>query len=140
VTSDTPSRPLPSLEEPDTGPFWQAAAQRRLAYQRCTQCDAVVFPPRAHCAGCMSLALEWQTSQGLGTVHTCTTTYQHTHPYFRSRTPYTIGLVDVDEGFRILAEIGAADGEVEPGSRVRVDWEEHGDVCVPIFIPVPGDE
>lgn len=131
------ARPLPNVDEPDTGPFWRATKERVLRYQVCTRCSTVVFPPRPHCPECTGLDLDNRTSGGLGTVHACTTTHQHSHPYFHAVAPYTIGLVDLDEGFRMLAEL--SDSTVTPGSRVHVDWEEHDEVCIPIFTGMAED-
>ena len=134
--AEGPRRPLPSLDEPDTRPFWEATRSGELTYQVCRRCGGVVFHPRRHCTHCTSLDLERRTSAGTGTVYTYTVIRQHGHPYFRARTPYVVGYVDLDEGFRMLAEIAVDDpGDVRVGQRVRVDWEDGGDVRIPVFRP-----
>jgi uncharacterized OB-fold protein len=130
-----PERPLPALDEPDTAPFWIATRSRKLTYQVCAECCAVVFYPRAHCTRCLSGSLEWRESAGLGTVYTFTVIRQHGHPYFRSRLPYLVGWIDLAEGFRMLAEIAAAPGEVAIGQQVLLDWEDHDEVSIPVFRP-----
>jgi uncharacterized OB-fold protein len=131
-----PGRPLPRLDEADTAPFWHATASGRLCYQVCCGCGGVVFYPRRHCTHCTGGDLEWRESAGLGVVYTYTVVRQHGHEYFRRRVPYVVAFVDLDEGFRMLAEVVVADpGEVRIGRRVRVDWEDHGEVHVPVFRP-----
>lgn len=131
-----PERPLPSLDEQDTAPFWIATRSHKLTYQVCLDCGIVVFYPRAHCTGCLSLSLEWRESAGLGTVYTFTVIRQHGHPYFRSRLPYLVGWIDLAEGFRMMAEIVASPGEVLVGQQVQLDWEDHAQLSIPVFRPL----
>jgi uncharacterized OB-fold protein len=135
-TAARPARPLPRFPEPDTAPFWDATREGRLAYQVCRRCGAVVFHPRGHCTNCTSLDLEWRTSAGRGTVYTFTVIRRHGHPFFQARVPYAVGLIDLDEGFRMLAEIAAPDvSTIGIGQRVEVVWEDRGEVRVPLFAP-----
>jgi uncharacterized OB-fold protein len=132
---EQPERPLPLFPEPDTAPFWAATAEHRLTYQVCRACGQVVFHPRRHCTCCTSGDLEWRESAGAGTVYTFTVIRQHGHPFFRARIPYLVGLVDLDEGFRMLAEIAANPQALQVNQRVTVTWEDHADLSVPIFEP-----
>jgi len=128
-----PERPLPSLSEPDTAPFWTATKQHRLTYQACASCGEIVFHPRRHCPNCMRPDLRWRDSAGAGTVYTYTVIRQHGQPYFRGRLPYVLGFIDLDEGFRLLAEIDAAPDAVRVGQRVVVGWEDHAELAIPVF-------
>jgi uncharacterized protein len=132
---EQPERPLPLFPEPDTAPFWAATAEHRLSYQVCRACGQVVFHPRRHCTCCTSGDLEWRDSVGAGTVYTFTVVRQNGHPFFRARIPYVIGFIDLDEGFRMLAEIAADPQALQVNQRVAVTWEDHGDLSVPIFEP-----
>ena len=132
---EQPERPLPLFPEPDTAPFWAATAEHRLTYQVCQACGQVVFPPRRHCTCCTSGDLEWRDSAGAGTVYTFTVIRQHGHPYFRGRLPYVLGFIDLDEGFRMLAEIDVPPGDAAVGQRVTVGWEDSPELAVPVFRP-----
>ncbi len=132
---EQPERPLPLFPEPDTAPFWAATAEHRLTYQVCQACGQVVFHPRRHCTCCTSGDLERRDSAGAGTVYTFTVIRQHGHPFFRARIPYVVGLIDLDEGFRMLAEIAADPETLQVNQRVSVTWEDHVDLSVPIFEP-----
>jgi uncharacterized OB-fold protein len=129
----SPERPLPDLSEPDTGPFWAATRQHRLTYQVCGSCGETVFHPRRHCTNCLSTDLRWHDSAGGGAVYTYTVIRQHGQPYFRGKLPYVLGFIDLDEGFRLLAEIDAAPEAVLVGQRVTVGWEDHAELSVPVF-------
>jgi uncharacterized OB-fold protein len=58
---------------------------------------------------------------------------QHGLPYFRSRLPYVVGFIDLDEGFRLMAEIDAPPDVIGVGQRVTVSWEDHAALAVPVF-------
>lgn len=57
--------------------------------------------------------------------------HQHGLPFFRAKLPYVLGFIDLDEGFRLLAEIDAAPEAVQVGQRAAVGWEDHADVAGP---------
>jgi uncharacterized protein len=135
TSGTTPQRPLPTLNEPDTAPFWAATKQHRLTYQVCAACGEITFYPRRHCTCCLGHDLSWHDSAGIGILYTYTVIRQHGMPYFRSRLPYVVGFVDLDEGFRMLAEIDAAPDAVDVGQRVIVGWEDHADLAIPVFRP-----
>jgi uncharacterized protein len=122
------TRPLPRFPEPDSEPFWHATRAHRLLYQARPSGEPVFYSRRSTVE-----ELEWRESAGSGTIYSFTVIRQHGQPYFRSRVPYVVGFIDLDEGFRMLAEIGADPATVRIGQRVAIDWEDHEDVSVPIF-------
>jgi uncharacterized OB-fold protein len=131
-------RPLPRLPEPDTQTFWQATREHRLVYQRCAACGAVVFYPRQHCTRCGGDRLQWQAAAGEGTIYTFTLIRQNGHPFFKERLPYVLALVDLDEGFRLMTHVVGVDDpdrDVHVGQRVRLDWEDQGELALPVFRP-----
>ena len=134
-TEAGPQRPLPDVTEPDTGAFWAATKDHRLTYQVCASCGTVVFHPRRLCTGCLDSKLEVRESAGAGTVYTFTVIRQHGHPYFRGKLPYVVGFIDLDEGFRMLAEIDVPPGEAAVGQRVTLGWEDSPELAVPVFRP-----
>lgn len=130
------ARPLPSLDDPDTRPFWEASRDQQLRYQICQGCKRVVFYPRQHCPYCLGLDLRWATSSGQGTIYSLSVVRRSRHPYFADKVPYAVAMVDLDEGFRMLSNIvGVADpgAELRIGQRVSVEWEEHESVSLPLF-------
>ena len=134
-----PSRPLPSLKELDTKPFWEATKQQQLTFQECEDCGEVVFYPRAHCTACLGRSLRWRTSRGEGAIYTWSVVRQSYHPFFRTRVPYAVAWIDLDEGPRLLSNVvGVGDPatDVEVGQRVRVEWEVHEELSIPLFRPI----
>jgi hypothetical protein len=79
----------------------------RIMASRCRACGARSFPPRADCERCRSGAFEFVELSGRGVLHTFTT-ITAAPTGFEDRTPYTLGVVDLEEGGRALAELGAS--------------------------------
>ena len=46
-----------------------------------------------------------------------------------------VGLIDLDEGFRMMAEIAAEPDALHVDQRVTVGWEDHPGLSVPVFRP-----
>ena len=132
-----PTRPLPNLRDLDTQAFWRATKDQRLTYQQCADCGTVVFYPRRRCTGCLSANLAWKESAGEGTVYTCSIVRQSYHPFFRGMAPYAVAWIDLDEGPRLVSNVvGVEDpSSVHIGMRVKIRWEEHEALCVPLFEP-----
>lgn len=106
---------------PLSAPFWEAAAERRLALQHCARCDHFVWYPRAACPGCLG-DLAWRTVIGEGVVHAVSVHHHSPRPDLTA--PYAVVLVDLDEGVRLLSRMVGGDPEqVAVGDRVRPTWE-----------------
>ena len=132
-------RPLPKLNDPDTGPFWRLTAEGRLCYQRCDDCGEVVFYPRRHCTGCLGGNLSFHDSAGQGSIYTFSVVRQSYHPFFRTLVPYAVAWIDLDEGPRMLSNVtGVTDpgSQLSVGQRVVVEWEQHEGLAIPLFRPV----
>jgi hypothetical protein len=105
-------------------------------YQRCEECATAVFDPASACRRCLSDRLTWQVSDGLGTVYSWSTVWRPQSPAFA--TPYVAAIIDVDEGYQMLANIiGCAPEEVRAGLRVSVEFHPIGEgLVLPYFSPV----
>lgn len=112
--------------------FWKACAAGELRYQRCDACKQPQFYPRPFCAKCGSPKLNWATSKGQGSVYAVTTVERAPTEDFRALQPYAIALIDLDEGFRMMAhaEIG-----IRIGDRVQATFFAHGERQLPRFAP-----
>ena len=76
----------------------------KLMGRHCKKCNAIYFPPRAECVKCLAPEedLEWIAYSGRGKLLTYTRI--HAAPTgFENIAPYTIGVVDLEEGGRLLA-------------------------------------
>ena len=120
-------KPLPTPSAVSR-PFWEAAKEHRLVYQRCRVCGTRVFYPRDVCPGpeCFGVGtLEWVESSGKGWVYAHTICYQAAHPAFADDVPYVLAIVELDEGWRMNSNvINVAPEDVRIGMRVEVVWDD----------------
>ena len=126
--------PVPSI---DNQAFWEACNRGELVIQHCPRCDVLRHPPRPMCPGCRGRGLGWKKVSGLGTVYSYTVTHQAIHPSLRGRVPWTVIMVDLDEGVRMISHIVDCPAEdVRIGMRVEVVFEEvEAGVTLPYFCP-----
>ncbi|MGJ3508033.1 Zn-ribbon domain-containing OB-fold protein [Enemella sp. A6] len=104
--------------------FFDGAKEGRLLIQRCTDCDTLRHPPGPACPVCRSF--EWDTveSSRRGTLHAWTVVHHPQDPAFDY--PLAVGLLDLDEGTRLVADIaGIPHDELEIGLRLEVTFTEH---------------
>jgi uncharacterized OB-fold protein len=108
--------------------FYDRLREHELVYQRCAACGANVFPLRTICPNCAREDLALEVSARRGTLYSFTTQHRPSHPHFADSVPYSLGLVDLDEGFRVFASIEdiAAD-ELAVGMPVELAFETQDD-------------
>jgi uncharacterized OB-fold protein len=130
---------LRALPAPDNASrhYWQSAADGRLVVQRCTSCAAFQFYPRALCTSCAG-ETEWVEASGRGTLHTYTIIRQNRSPAFAALSPYAVGIVELDEGVRMMSNIVDCDvEELQVGMALEVVLVKAADdVGLPFWRPV----
>lgn len=113
--------------------FWfDAAHQRRLVIQTCTDCGQLRHPPGPTCPRCGSLNWHETTASGRGTVHSYVISHHPKAPGYDY--PLAVLLVDLEEGTRLVADYSGDPGTVRVGMPVEVEWLDYGgDVILPRF-------
>lgn len=114
----------------------------RLMGSRCSTCGSTSFPPRADCAECLGSDFEYVEISGRGTL----LTYTHIDAApagFEDLGAYTIGVIDLVEGGRLLAPFGESvtTGELEIGMPLQAVpriYEEMADIHVYYSLERPG--
>lgn len=127
------ARPLPHPSAWSKG-YWNAARERRLVIQTCSDCSRPNMYPKRFCPHCLSESLEWCASPGTGEIYAVTAQLAGPPTGFADRLPYVIAIILLDEGVQMMSNIvgdGAIDAKI--GDRVAVDFEEAGDVVLPVF-------
>jgi len=103
--------PIPK-PTPETKPYWDAAKQRKLLIQRCNDCSQHYFYPRPLCPGCLSRNVAWVEASGRGRLHTFV--INHRGPRnFPVEAPFVIGIVELEEGPRLLTHIAGVEADPE---------------------------
>ena len=136
------TRSLPRPTD-NTRPFWEAARDHRLVIQQCKACGQRQFYPRNICTECGQDDLAWVDCSGRGTVYTFTINHRGPDAYWRTRTPYVVALIELEEGVRMMANIlGEHAPKIRIGSPVKVVFEDIGGVAdteervsLPQFVP-----
>ena len=95
----------------------EAAAEGRFRLQICSDCAAVIYPPRDACPRCLSARLPFRDVDNRGTLLVETTIRTSTDVYFRERMPWRIGTVQLDAGPSIVAHLH---GDLREGERTRL--------------------
>jgi uncharacterized OB-fold protein len=110
--------------------FERSCAAGELVFQRDLDTGRAVFPPRLVAPGSGSDRLAWEVSKGLGAVYATTTVHS------RDGGPYNLALIDLDEGFRMMARVEElAPEQVGIGLRVRLRMARSDEAVFPVFVP-----
>jgi len=122
--------------------FAQHLKDGRLMGSRCKECGIQSFPPRADCENCMSPEFEFFEMTGKCTLHTYSK-IAAAPTGFEDVAPYTVGVVDLEEGGRALAWIGETikEDELEIGMKLQVVprvFEELEEIKVYYSLEKPG--
>lgn len=99
------------MSAPTTHPFTDGLAHGLLRYQRCEDCGRAQTLTRLACAQCGSERLAWHDAQGSGTVVAASVVSRAPSDAFRPLVPYTLVLVELDEGPRVM-------GHAMPGTTI----------------------
>ena len=97
-------RPGQSL---DTEFFWSGCNEHRLYIQRCASCGMLRHPPGPSCPACHSFDSDHVEATGRGTVYSYAV--HHYPPVQGFSGPAVIGLIELDEGVRIVSNIVGRD-------------------------------
>ncbi|MEI7970532.1 MAG: OB-fold domain-containing protein [Betaproteobacteria bacterium] len=113
----------------DATPDWTRGAEA-LAYQRCGRCGHAWTFHRDFCPACGATDPATLPCGGRGTVYALTRVARAPSEALRALAPYTIALIDLNEGVRLMAHL--EDGAVI-GDRVQAGFRQFGDALVPLF-------
>ena len=105
-----------------------------LRIMRCNACGTFLHPPRPVCHQCLSEDITPQAVAGTGVIDTFTVNYQKWTP--QTEVPFVIARVALDGApgvFLTTNIIGASSDDVDIGDRVKVVFEQHDDVYLPLF-------
>ncbi len=81
----------------------------RLEGSRCANCERTFFPPRKLCRDCHSTNLETYLFAGAGTLYSYSQMTQSPRG-FANVGPYAVGMIKLDEGPLIMAQLTDVDG------------------------------
>ena len=129
-------KPVP-IPDHVTGKFWEAAKQHKLLIQRCLECGVRQSLPQPYCRCCLSENIEWSEASGRGRIYSYTITHRPPSLTFEEEVPYTVALVELEEGVRLMSNIVDIKPEnVNVGMTVEVVFDDISPtISLPRFRP-----
>lgn len=134
------AKPAP-VPDAITQAYWERLREGRLSFQLCGSCQTPWLPASPICPRCWSAAHQTVDSSGRARLVTWVTYHRAYHPAFSDRIPYVVGLVELEEGPRLMAGIQTDDPEsLRVGARLELAVESReGGYRVPEFAPGSGE-
>lgn len=129
----SPPRPKPKLDAENRA-FWTGGAEGKLNIMKCADCGAFTHPPRMICRHCLSENVAPHAVKGTGVIDTLTINHQAWMPGLE--VPYVIARVKLDDAPGVILTsniVGSPVDEVEFDDRVRVVFEQQGEIYYPLF-------
>lgn len=119
----------------DSKYFWEGCNRSELRLQYCADCQKSFYYARRLCPHCGGSRLEWRCSTGDGKIFSfsevCTSFFGSA---WDDQLPYTVALIDLNEGPRMLSRLILRSGEVPSvGAQVHVVFVEIGTQKLPFF-------
>lgn len=117
----------------DAEPYWAALQEGRLTYQRCSHCQHAVWPAHSFCPHCGAQELAWHESSGRGTVYSYSTVMRGPTKAWASVAPYTVGFIEMAEGYHLFSQINGKPEDIQIGKPVQVGYLQRGHQILPVF-------
>ncbi|MBM9464036.1 OB-fold domain-containing protein [Aeromicrobium sp. YIM 150415] len=126
---------LETPEEHDGVRFWTEAENGRLVFQRCSDCRYLRWPAAGVCPECLSRSFNWEDVEPVGTVWSYVVYHRAYAPHLRERVPYSVALIELDCGIRLLSTLDGFAEDADPmGTRVSASFQTLGKhQAVPVF-------
>ena len=115
--------------------FYEFLSKHKLMGSRCTSCGELYLPPRSLCTACYGEEMKWEEINGKGklvaftTIHMALTAMIEAG-YGRDK-PYCTGIVELEDGCRISAQIVGVDAtqpeQIAVGTPLKVAFIERGE-------------
>jgi uncharacterized OB-fold protein len=135
MTIPPSSRAVPRLAH-DTAFFWTSGSDGRLRLLQCRVCQHLIHPPAPICRHCRGTDVVIAALSGQGTLWSFTVVHQ---PFVEwMKPPFVVGVVEIieDPATRLTTNIvGCRPEEVRIGMGLRVRFEQHGEIFLPLFVP-----
>jgi uncharacterized OB-fold protein len=103
--------------------FKESLTQKNLIGRKCRACASISVYPNFYCRKCGNTNFERVKFSGKGTL--ITYTILHAVPSrFKENAPLAIGLVELEEGGRISAQLDASEDELSVGKKLEAIFQE----------------
>ena len=127
-----PERKLPLLT-PETEAFWTGGEKGCLMIQRCTSCGLYQHPPLPICSACRTETVLPSAVSGRGKIKTFTVNHQAWVPGLDDKFVFAAVELEEQAELYVFTNILAPPDKVRSGLPVKVCFEHHEDVWLPMF-------
>ena len=112
---------IPPSHDVDADAFWAALDDGTLLVAVCESCGNHWLPPLATCPRCASRDVTDAPSSATGSLYSWTVVHMAADPVYAAETPYTVGLVELDDGTRLYGRvIGVSRDDLRDGLRLAI--------------------
>lgn len=108
---------------------WTKGAEA-IVFQCCNACASIQYFRRSFCHACGSRDLIEKQAAGTGVVYATSLVLRAATPEARAHVPYNIILVDMPDGFRMMAH---GENDLVIGDQVTASFRQFTDRLVPYF-------
>ena len=117
------------------GSYEQFLNEEKIMGCRCKKCQALYLPPRPICIKCNGGEMEWVEMKGKGKLaaFTCIAIGppSMTKEGYDRQHPYVSGVVELEEGVKVVARIEGVDGSkpetIKIGTPLQVEFLHRGE-------------
>jgi uncharacterized OB-fold protein len=115
-------------------PFFKGLKEKSLLIPYCKSCGKPHFYPRSACPHCWCEDdYDWREATGTGVIHTFTIVRSNPPPAFVPMLPFSVAIIELDEGVRLLSNIVGEFEDMAIGDKVHVDFIERDGKSLPLF-------
>lgn len=122
-----------SVQERAEHPYLVGLPRQELLVPWCASCDRPHFPPRSFCPHCWGDEIDWRPASGKGSIYSFTVVRANPPSEFQADLPFTIAIVQLTEGVRLLTHISGSPEDVRCDLPVRVSFLTRKNNVLPIF-------
>lgn len=113
--------------------YWEELARGVLSFQRCKSCGYAWAPAREDCPQCLGCEWNWEGASGGATLVSWVVYHHAYHGAFSDRIPYTVAVVQLDEGPRMISSVLGDPATFRIEQRLALRIEAEGEFAVPRF-------
>jgi uncharacterized OB-fold protein len=107
----------------------------KIMGSKCKKCGSLSLPPRPICISCFGSEMEWVQFKGDGKLDAFTSIVVAPPPMakegFGRNNPYIVGVVDLQEGAKIVARITGVDAkkpeQIKVGTPLKAEFLQRGE-------------
>lgn len=123
----TSTQPRLTDMDPEMAPFWAATSEGKLLMQKCLNCGYLRWPPAPLCNECSSDQSAWTEVRPKGTLYSVATYHRTLDPKYKDEVPYSVGLIELDEGPRMYGRMQGDRSRFVPDTPVHAVFRKVSD-------------